>query len=119
MDERMLLWTFVGVVLFGLTTVAYKHPVVYRRLSLGLIPILLCLVFASVGWNLGQSSAYQMLGPHISPDRVKVLMTTFLEAIQEKYVYDTAMLIVITYLFLLGYLAHILRSKDAAPAPAP
>ena len=118
MDERMLLWSLIGVVLFGLTTIAYRQPVVYRKLSLGLIPILLCLVFASVGWNLGQSSAYQMLGPHISPDRVKVLMTTFLEAIQEKYVYDTAMLIVIAYLFLLGYLAHILKGKEASAAPA-
>ena len=110
-----MLWSFVGVVLVGLTTIAYKHPVSYRRLTLGLIPLLLCLLFASVGWNLGQSSAYQTLAPHLSPDRSKLLMGSFLDAFDEKCVYDAAMLIVIAYLFFLGYLPH-LRSKDASSA---
>jgi hypothetical protein len=118
MDERMLLWGFVGVVLLGLTAVACKQPAVYRRLSLALMPILLCLVFASVGWNFGQTSAYEMLGPHISPDRVKLLMRTFLDAIQEKNVYDAAMLVVIVYLFVLGYVTHILGLKEPPSAAA-
>ena len=115
-DEKMLCWSFVGVVLIGLTTIAYKHPAVYRRLSVGMIPILLCVVFASVGWNLGQSSAYQRLVPHISPELAGIFMTGFLDAVDVKYVYDIAMLLVIAYLFLLGYLVHILRSKEAPSA---
>ena len=114
MDEGML-WSVVGVALVGLTTIAFKDPAVYRRLTLGLIPLLLCLLFASVGWSLGQSSAYQSLAPHLSPDRVKILMGSFLDAIDKKCVYDAAMLIVIAYLLFLGYLPRM-RSKDAAPA---
>lgn len=110
-----MLWSLVGVLLIGLTTTAYKQPEVYRRITLGLIPIMLCLLFASVGWSLGQSSAYQGLAPHLSPDRVKVLMGSFLDAIDKKCVYDTAMLIVIAYLFFLGYLPRI-RAKDASSA---
>ena len=114
MDKGML-WSFVGVVLVGLTTIAYKHPAVYRRLCLGLIPFLLSLLFASVGWNLGQSSAYQSLASHLSPDRVNVLMTSFLDAIEEKCFYDATMLIVIAYLFFLSFLPHI-RARDASSA---
>jgi hypothetical protein len=110
-----MLWSLVGVFLIGLTTIAYKQPEVYRRITLGLIPIMLCLLFASVGWSVGQSSAYQSLAPHLSPDRVKVLMGSFLDAIDKKCLYDTAMLIVIAYLFFLGYLPR-LRSRDAASA---
>ena len=114
MDEGML-WSLVGLFLVGLTAIAYKHAEVYRRITLGLIPILLCLLFASVGWSLGQSGAYQNLAPHLSPDRVKVLMGSFLDAIDKKCVYDAAMLVVIAYLFFLGYLPR-LRSKDASLA---
>src|SRR5262245_13142933 len=110
-----MLWSLVGLFLIGLTAIAYKQPDVYRRITLGLIPILLCLLFASVGWNLGQSSAYQSLAPHLSPDRVKILMGSFLDAIDKKCVYDTAMLVVIAYLFFLGYLPRM-RTKDAASA---
>ena len=112
MDDSVL-WGLVGLLLVGLTAIAYKQPDVYRRITLGLIPIMLCLLFASVGWNLGQSSAYQSLAPHLSPDRVKILMGSFLDAIDKKCVYDTAMLVVIAYLFFLGYLPRI-RSKDLA-----
>jgi len=115
-DEGML-WSVVAVGLVGLTIIAYKDPPSYRRLTLGLIPILLCLLFASVGWSLGQSSAYQGLAPHLSPDRAKILMGSFLEAIDRKCIYDAAMLVVIAYLFFLGYLPRV-RSKDIAP-PAP
>jgi len=110
-----MLWSLIGVALIGVATIAYKDPAVYRRLILGLIPILLCLLFASVGWNWGQSSAYQSLAPHLSPDRAHVFMTSFLDAIDEKSVYDAAMLITIAYLFFLGYLPRI-RSKGASSA---
>ena len=110
-----MLWSLVGLFLVGLTAIAYKQADVYRRITLGLIPIMLCLLFASVGWSLGQSSAYQSLAPHLSPDRVKILMGSFLDAIDKKCIYDTAMLIVIAYLFFLGYLPRI-RSKEAASA---
>ena len=116
MNEKMLLWSFVGVVLIGLTTIAYRHPAAYRRLSVGMIPILLCVVFASVGWNLGQSSAYQRLVPHISPDLGTIFMTSFLDAIDEKSIYDAAMLMVISYLFLLGYLVRVFGSKESSAA---
>jgi hypothetical protein len=110
-----MLWSFVGIALIGVTIIAYKDPVVYRKLTLGLVPILLCLLFAFVGWNWGQSSAYQSLAPHLSPDRAKLLMAGFLDAIEEKCVYDAAMLAIIGYLFFLGYLPGM-RSKDASSA---
>ena len=111
MNERMLLWGFVGIMLVGLTVIAFKRPDVYRRLMLGVVPILLCLVFASVGWNFGQYSAYHSLVPHISHEVGAIFMARFIDAYDEKCVYDAAMLIVIAYLFLLGYVAHILGSK--------
>ena len=114
MDKGML-WSFVGIALIGVTIIAYKDPVVYRRLTLGLIPILLCLLFASVTWSWGQSNAYQSLAPHLSSDRAKLLMTGLLDAIDEKSIYDAAMLAAIAYLFLLGYLPRM-RSKDASSA---
>ena len=112
MDKGML-WSFVGMGLIGVTIIAFKNPAVYRRLSLGMIPILLCLSFASVGWNWGQSSAYQSLAPHLYPDRAVVFMTSFLNAIDEKSAYDAAMVIAIAYFFFLSYLPRI-RSKDAS-----
>ena len=114
-DERVL-WSLVGVLLVVLTTLAHRNPNSYRRLSVGLIPTLLGLVFASVGWNMGQNSAYKLLGPHLSPESVHVFVSTFIEAIEAKYVYDAAMLIVIAYLFFLGYLPHVLKSKVATSA---
>jgi len=113
--DKGMMWSVVGVVLVGLTTIAYKHPASYRRLTLGLIPLLLSLLFASVGWSLGQSSAYQSLAPHLYPARGAVLMASFLDAVEEKSFYDAAMLIVIAYLFFLSFLPHI-RARDASSA---
>jgi hypothetical protein len=42
-------------------------------------------------------------------------MGSFLDAIDKKCVYDAAMLVVIAYLFFLGYLPRI-RSKEASTA---
>jgi len=107
-----MLWSLVGVALIGVTAIAYKDPAVYRRLTLAIIPILLCLLFASVGWNWGESSVYQSLEPHLAAERAEALMTRFFAAIDEKSAYDAAMLITIACLFFSRLLAsHAIKGR--------